>query len=147
MWSLWSNWHYFPVHLPHAFAVTLHSWRKAHYPSTSSQQATLQNINTWQWRSPPQIPADVRLINRPEHESTFQSQKLETSLWALLPSVHCSRSEQNLMRLQVFIPPEGLDLHRLCPPELEALSSCSPHTTLKHPQTSFLLFWLRHPGV
>ena len=42
---------------------------------------------------------------------TFQSHKLKSDLWAVPPSVNGSGSEQNLMRLPVFIPPEGLDLH------------------------------------
>ena len=77
----------------------------------------LQNINTWQWRSPQWIAPVVKLINRSGDKSTFQSQKLMRNLWALLPSLSDSGSEQNLMWLQVFLVPKGLALHL-------TLSSC-----------------------
>ena len=72
---------------------------------------TQHYINTQQYRSPPQIIATVRLIHRSEDKSTYESQKLKSNLQALLPLVNCSRSDQNLMPLWVFILPEGLALH------------------------------------
>ena len=65
-------------------SVVLCSWSEVHFPSSSSQQSTLQNINTGQWRSPLWITAAVRLINRSED---FLNPKLTTDVTVCLKTL------------------------------------------------------------
>ena len=73
----------FSVHSPETRLVSflfrpllsgaLRLWSKVHFTSSSSQQSTSLNIR--KWRSGLRITAAVRLINRSEDKSTFQSLK------------------------------------------------------------------------
>lgn len=59
----------------------------------------------------------ARLKPRSEEKSTFfLTQKLKSYVWALLVSINDSKSEQNPIWLQVFIPPECLFLNPTQPP-------------------------------
>ena len=51
----------------------------------------------------PESGSSVHFPSRTSRQSSLQS--ISSNLWALLPSVNGSRSDQNLMWLQVFFPP------------------------------------------
>ena len=77
--------------------VMLCSWGKVHFPSSSSQQSTDQNLE---------------VSSRSLLQSGWSTgvKRDHFSIQAVLLSVNGSGSEQNLMRLQVFIPLESLNL-------------------------------------
>ena len=62
-------------------SVTLRSWSKVHFPSSSSQQS---HYRTETPDNQLRIPAAVRLINRSQDKSPFYSQKLKSNLRTLL---------------------------------------------------------------
>ena len=73
------------------------------FASILSQHSKLKFINTQLGRELLQITAAVRLINGREGKFLLLSRKFKTNLWAFLPSVNSSGSEQNPMWLEVFI--------------------------------------------
>ena len=73
-----------------------------HCPSSYSQQATLHNINTRQWRSPLCIAPAVRFINRSD-KSNFNPRNKKKGL----SSVNTCRSQQNLIWLWVVCSSSG----------------------------------------
>lgn len=89
------------------FRTHLRRFHITHIPSNSSLRSALQNIITRRWRSPPRVTAAVRLTT----VKTYPIYNPKSYLWALLPWINCSWSEQNPMWLWVFIPAEGLGLH------------------------------------
>ena len=93
-------------------SVTLHSWSKVHFLSSSSQQSKSQNVNTQQWRSPPWIAAAVMLIHRREGISRFfRTKSLKNYLSELFSGQFDSDSSPESDATLVFNPPEGLALH------------------------------------
>ena len=79
-------------------------------PSSSSQQSTLQNIDTGQWRA---TSADhcCSQGHKPEWRYIYFPKSSESNFWAPCSSVNSAGSEQNLTWVWVFMTPEGLDLH------------------------------------
>ena len=61
--------------------LLLSPWSKVHFPSSSSQQSTLQNINAQQWRSPPRITAAIRFIKWLNSSGSQQN-----LMWLCIPS-------------------------------------------------------------
>ena len=114
---LWFSLSAFPL-----LSVALLSWSKVHSPSSSSPQSTLQNINTWQWRSPQWITAAVRLINGFEDKASFIIPKVKKS-YLSSPPVDKWLWIRSSMTLGVYSSSSAPDSLLQTPDSSEQLSS------------------------